>query len=45
METKELVLDKKDCCGCGLCKMKCPARAITMEKDEEGFLSPVIKKE
>ena len=40
------VLDnKKDCCGCGACFNACPKQCITMQKDEEGFLYPVIDKE
>lgn len=37
--------NKKDCNGCGVCFLKCPKHAITMKKDEEGFLYPVIDKE
>lgn len=31
-----------DCTGCGACRFACPAGAITMQPDREGFLSPVI---
>ena len=30
------------CTGCGACYNKCPINAISMQYDEEGFLSPVI---
>lgn len=37
--------NKKDCNGCGVCSLKCPKHAISMKKDEEGFLYPIIDKE
>ena len=37
-------LDKKLCTGCGACFNICPKKAITMEKNSEGFLEPVIDK-
>lgn len=37
-----LFYEKKDCCGCGACYSICPTGAISMEKDEEGFLYPEI---
>ncbi len=39
------VLPKIECCGCGACYNICPAQAITMEYDEEGFLYPQIHEE
>lgn len=33
------------CYGCGTCKEICPAEAIHMETDKEGFLYPVIDEE
>lgn len=30
------------CTGCTACSKICPKRAISMEQDEEGFLSPVV---
>lgn len=38
-------LDKKECCGCTACLSACPKQCISMERDEEGFLYPVIEKE
>lgn len=34
--------DKHDCCGCTACVSICPANAIEMVEDEEGFLYPQI---
>lgn len=31
-----------DCCGCGGCYNICPATAIQMQKNEEGFKVPVV---
>lgn len=31
---------KENCCGCGACANACPADAISMTRDEEGFLYP-----
>lgn len=41
----ELYDDRVNCCGCGACKCVCPAEAITMVEDEEGFLYPVVNAE
>ena len=38
----DLASDKKSCCGCGACYDVCPAGAIEMQEDEEGFLYPQI---
>ena len=38
----DLAGDKKSCCGCGACYAVCPAGAIEMKEDEEGFLYPGI---
>lgn len=44
-KTKEKLLfsqrEKRDCCGCTACAEICPVHAISMEKDDEGFLYPV----
>lgn len=40
------VYEKKEgCCGCSACEHICPASAITMMPDNEGFLYPVINPE
>ena len=36
------ICSKNICSGCGACEQKCPASAIKMQPDEEGFLYPVI---
>lgn len=36
--------NKIDCCACGACVNICPKQAISMEKDEYGFLYPIIDK-
>ena len=40
------ILDNRDlkelCTGCSACLNICPANAITMQEDDEGFLQPVI---
>lgn len=40
METK-----RKDCVGCHGCFAICPVHAISMERDAEGFLYPVVDEE
>ncbi|MBO5797160.1 MAG: 4Fe-4S binding protein, partial [Clostridia bacterium] len=41
---KKIVLFERheDCCACGACLNSCPRQAITMQKDERGFLYPKI---
>ncbi len=38
-------VDKSRCCGCAACFNRCPAGAITMQEDDEGFLFPFIDDE
>lgn len=33
--------NKQECCGCTACQQICGVKAITMEKDEDGFFFPV----
>lgn len=40
----DLCFDKSTCCGCGACKTICPKLAISMEKDEYGFIYPNINR-
>lgn len=35
-------MNKDRCCGCGACYSVCPVKAISMERNSEGFLEPVI---
>lgn len=42
MKTIDLYKQKKECCGCELCKLACPKQIIDMREDEEGFLYPQI---
>lgn len=37
-------LDDDKCCGCSACFNICPKRAISMKKNDEGFLYPIIDK-
>ena len=37
--------DKKNCTACGACSAICPVQAITMLKDEKGFLYPQINED
>ncbi|MDY3929413.1 MAG: Coenzyme F420 hydrogenase/dehydrogenase, beta subunit C-terminal domain [Clostridia bacterium] len=39
------IVNKSQCNGCGVCKEICPIKAISLEKDEEGFLYPKIYKD
>ena len=39
------IKNKSECCGCGCCEAICVSQAIHMEKDQNGFLYPVVKKE
>ena len=36
------IVDKKDCCGCSACALRCPKQCIEMRSDSEGFVYPVI---
>ena len=36
---------KDECCGCSVCISVCPAKAISMETDREGFYYPAIDNE
>ena len=38
----EPAADQGSCCGCSACYAVCPAGAIEMKSDGEGFLYPVI---
>ena len=36
------IIDKKDCCGCRACEVRCPVNCIKMKADNEGFWYPEI---
>lgn len=38
----ELYTSKRECCGCTACEYRCPAGAIVMFPDEQGFLYPTV---
>lgn len=38
----EIIVDRKDCCGCGACYNVCSQNAISMVADLSGFLYPAI---
>lgn len=41
-ENVSIILDKKKCNGCSVCSLVCPTKAITIQENGEGFLTPVI---
>lgn len=41
----ELFTEKIECCGCGACMNVCSKEAISMKKDEYGFVYPRINME
>lgn len=41
----ELYTYRENCCGCTACYSLCPANAIEMRPDEEGFLYPIVNAE
>ena len=45
MTTEQLYKDKSKCCGCSSCFNSCPKGAISMIRDEDGFLYPDIDNE
>ncbi len=44
-EDLPILASHNHCTGCGACASGCPKDAITMERDKEGFLYPVIHSE
>lgn len=40
--TNTIYKDKTECTGCRLCTEVCPKQCVLMEKDNEGFVYPVI---
>lgn len=43
-KTKPKLPSEAKCCGCSACYASCPAKAISMVADKEGFLQPHIDK-
>ena len=37
-------IDSNECCGCGACVQKCPKRCISMRRNVQGFMHPVLDK-
>ena len=44
-ELPVLFTRKEECCGCTACCSACPAGAIEMREDEEGFAYPRIRED
>ena len=42
MKSNVSIIAKADCCGCSSCYNRCPADAVSMKPDAEGFLYPYI---
>ena len=38
-------VDRDKCCGCELCSAICPYKSVKFEKDEEGFVYPVVEED
>lgn len=38
----EVICNKKDCTGCGTCRVICPKKAIELVEDTLGALYPII---
>lgn len=38
------ISNNKNCCGCSACASVCPKSSISMKRDEEGFLYPIVDK-
>lgn len=36
------ILDKDNCTGCRMCEQICPAKAIHIQENKEGFIEPVV---
>lgn len=36
------IKEKSSCCGCNACGQICPKQCISMKRDEEGFLYPLV---
>lgn len=41
-ERNNVLNDMSRCCGCGLCEINCPVKAISMQYGKDGFIYPVI---
>ncbi len=44
-KTIKTIVKEELCTGCGVCSCVCPNGAITIETDNEGFLSPIVDKD
>lgn len=40
----ELVKNKEECCGCGICQKFCPTQAIKIKNDKVGVVYPYVDK-